>query len=248
MQVTSDKHPFTVYHQYGEIMHKPGDNNYFVGQLSKDLKYIHKTKIKSYVMRTYGLTCKEYYGIVSHNDPNWVKLCDRPGCNNVAIFGIGWGYGECCCNACHVSVTTKRKWTETEYRTKHAKVLIDNNLTGKAPNAFNKKSFLMRGKPTDICTVYIGLSGIRDSIKFGVTNKTIQERKRRNKMSTIHTVFVGTRIECAQIEFLLKRSLNTPIEWIMINRWQEVFGILKQIIRNKTYIIESSSTIETASK
>lgn len=90
MQVTSDKHPFTVYHQYGEIMHKPGDNNYFVDQLSKDLKYIHKTKIKSYVMRTYGLTCKEYYGIVSHNDPNWVKLCDRPGCNNVAIFGIGW--------------------------------------------------------------------------------------------------------------------------------------------------------------
>lgn len=97
-------------------------------------------------------------------------------------------------------------------------------------------------------SIYIGLSGIRNSIKFGVTSRIIQERKRRNKMSTIHTVFVGTRIECAQIEFLLKRSLNTPIEWIMINRWQEVFGILKQIIRNKTYIIESSSTIETASK
>lgn len=237
---------FTVYHGFGGIMHKENDNDWFVDQLEEHLTYVHKSRIARHIKQKYNLTPKQYYGIVAHNDINYVKLCERPGCNNVAIFGIGWGYGQCCCNSCHVSIATKRKWTESDYRAKHSTALINNNLTGKAPAGLLRTTFLCQGNLNDLCTVYIGFAGIKDTIKLGVTAKTIEERLRRNKLFTIHAVYRGTRLECAEIERQWKVKLQSSTEWIDVSRIKEIFSALRFAIAKAKSIIESSSTIETA--
>ena len=78
-----------VYHDPGIISYR-GDKSSksmeYLGQLSKEIKYVGKYKFVSYIRKTYGLSAEQYYNLVVEGDINAEHYCMNEGCSNKVHF------------------------------------------------------------------------------------------------------------------------------------------------------------------
>lgn len=241
------------------VYHWIGNTWYYVDQLSEDFNYFFRAYAQEYLSEHYGITTEQYYNLIINKDINYEgNRC--PYCNRIKKFeGLQLGYDKsktCLSTECvskiysessHYHRTLAAKQGKLWFQSEEGRKRVSETTTrrniewGKkgiavfsdlATNRYVQKcNFLSKGYDEDPAVLYWARTSTLGQFKIGVTtNLEVRLASSQGRLRYIYPILESTRLEVAELEFLVKEHFNTASEYFDCNKFKEVLLIINKLL------------------